>query len=71
MDGTVKKEHWLKTVLSFAGPCRFKMIISVICAVISVAGGIVPYIGVYGIIILFFDGRQTVDNILLWTGWKP
>lgn len=63
----MKKENWLRTVLSFAKECRLKMIISVICAIISVAGGIVPYIGVYQIIISFFEGRQTIKNVLFWS----
>jgi ATP-binding cassette subfamily B protein IrtA len=63
----MKEKNWLGTVLSFAGPCRLKMIISVLCAIISVAGGIVPYVGVYQIIILFFDGKQTANAILFWT----
>ncbi|MEW9095511.1 MAG: ABC transporter ATP-binding protein [Clostridiaceae bacterium] len=63
----MKKENWLRTVLSFAKECRLKMIISVICAIISVAGGIVPYIGVYQIIISFFEGRQTVKDVLFWS----
>ncbi|AJQ28941.1 ABC transporter ATP-binding protein [Pelosinus fermentans] len=62
----MKEKNWLGTVLSFATECRLKMIFSVICAIISVAGGIVPYIGVYQIIVLFFDGKQTVNGILFW-----
>lgn len=44
-----------------------KMIISVLCAIISVIGGLLPYVGVYQIIILFFNGRQTVKDILFWS----
>ncbi|QZY55923.1 ABC transporter ATP-binding protein [Crassaminicella profunda] len=61
----MKEKNWLKIVLSFATECRLKMIISVICAIISVAGGIIPYIGVYKIIILFFEGKETVEELLL------
>ncbi|WP_315122039.1 ABC transporter ATP-binding protein [uncultured Clostridium sp.] len=63
----MKKENWLRTVLAFAKECRLKMIISVICAIISVAGGIVPYVGVYQIIISFFEGRQTLKDVLFWS----
>ncbi|BBB91850.1 MAG TPA: ABC transporter ATP-binding protein [Methylomusa anaerophila] len=62
----IKKNHWLKTVFSFAAECREKMLGSVLCAIISVIGGLVPYIGVYQIIILFFDGRQTAGALWFW-----
>lgn len=45
------------------------MILSVICAVISVAGSIMPYIGVYRIIMLFFKGTQSVNGVLYWCGF--
>lgn len=63
----MKEKNWLITVLSFAKECRMKMIISVLCAIISVIGGLLPYVGVYQIIILFFNGRQTVKDILFWS----
>ncbi len=65
----MKKKNWMGTVFSFAKECRGKMILSVICAIISVAGSIMPYIGVYRIIILFFNGIQTTDGILYWCGF--
>ncbi|MPW26485.1 ATP-binding cassette domain-containing protein [Alkalibaculum sp. M08DMB] len=64
----MKEKNWLATVLSFATECKVKMILSVLCAVISVGGGMVPYIGVYQIIILFFHGTQTTSSILFWGG---
>lgn len=63
----MKQKNWLKTVFSFAAECRTKMILSVLCACLSVAGGIVPYVGVYQIITLFFNENQTVKGILLWS----
>ncbi|WP_291579234.1 ABC transporter ATP-binding protein [Clostridium sp. UBA6640] len=63
----MKEKNWLGTVLAFASECRVKMIFSVICAIISVAGGIVPYVGVYQIIVSFFDGSQTIKSILFWS----
>ncbi|MBD5637682.1 ABC transporter ATP-binding protein [Clostridium botulinum] len=63
----MKEKNWLITVLSFVKECRMKMIISVVCAIISVIGGLLPYVGVYQIIILFFNGRQIVKNILFWS----
>lgn len=63
----MQTNHWLKTVLSFAAECRWKMGAAVLCAIVSVAGGLLPYIGVYQIIILFFDGRPTAAAIWFWT----
>jgi ATP-binding cassette subfamily B protein IrtA len=63
----MKAKNWLGTVLSFAAECRLKMILSVLCAIISVAGGLIPYVGVYQIIILFGASQPTVNAILFWT----
>ena len=63
----MKEKNWLGTVLTFASECRWKMIFSVLCAVISVVGGIVPYIGVYQIIISFFNGSKTIKSIVFWS----
>lgn len=64
----MKDTNWLVIVLQFAKECRFKMITSVIAATISVAGGIIPYIGVYKIITLFLDGTPEFNGILYWGG---
>ena len=63
----MKKQGTMKTVFSFAGKCKGKMILSVLCAIISVAGGIAPYFGVYQIIIQFFTDSPSVQEILFWT----
>ena len=62
----MKKKGTFASVLSFAGECRGKMILSVLFAVISVAGGLVPYLGVYEIILLFFEGNAVPQAIFLW-----
>ncbi|SHO53648.1 ABC transporter ATP-binding protein [Anaerocolumna xylanovorans] len=64
----MKKENWLKILLSFAKPCRGKMTASVLFAVISVAGGFLPYLGVYQIIKSFLSEEKSFDNILMWSG---
>lgn len=64
----MKEKSWVKTVLSFAKSCKDKMILSVICAIISVIGGIIPYIAVYQIIKLFLKGTETVDSVLYFGG---
>lgn len=62
----MKKKNVVSTILSFASKCKWKMIISVICATISVFGGIVPYVGAYRIIRLFIDQTATTQNVLDW-----
>ena len=64
----MQTKHWLRTVFSFAAECRWKMTASVLCAIVSVAGGLLPYIGVYQIILLFLDGRPTTADVWFWTG---
>ena len=39
----MKKQGLAGSILSYATPCKGKLIISVICALLSVAGGIIPY----------------------------
>ena len=53
----MKERTWLSILLSYAGPCRGKMAASVALAVVSVAGGFVPYLGVYQILRLFVERR--------------
>lgn len=60
----MKKENWLKILLGYASPCRGKMAASVICAVISVAGGFVPYLGVYWILKLFIEEEAELWKIV-------
>lgn len=60
----LKKDSWLKTVFHFAAPCKGKLTLGVIIELISVAGSLIPYIGVYNIIIHFFQGTATTENIL-------
>ena len=62
----MQNQNPIKAILSFAGECRGKMTLSVVFAIISVAGGIVPYFGVYQIIVLFFQGEPTARSILFW-----
>lgn len=61
------KQSWVSTLFSFASQCRGKMIVSVLCAVISVAAGIVPYYGVYKIIVMFIEETPVLSSLLLWT----
>lgn len=64
----MKERTWLGILLSFAAPCRGKMAASVVLAIHSVAGGFVPYLGVYQIIRLFLERQADWDGILFWCG---
>ena len=64
----MKQRSWLAILLSFAGPCRGKLVLSVLCAVISVAGGFVPYLGVYEILRLFIHQSASGMELLRWAG---
>ena len=61
-----QKKSWVKTLLSFAEPCKGKMILSVLCAIFSVAGGFIPFWAVYEILLLFINRTATLNNIILW-----
>lgn len=61
-----QKENWVKTLFSFAGPCKGKMTLSVLCAILSVAGGFVPFWAVYEILLLFISRIAILNNIMLW-----
>ena len=61
-----QKMSWVKTLLSFAETCKGKMILSVLCAIFSVAGGFIPFWAVYKILLLFINRTATGNDILLW-----
>lgn len=56
------------SVYHFAKNCRWKMIFSILAAIVSVAGGFVPYLGIYQIILLFLEGTPTLPAVLVWGG---
>ena len=64
----MKERTWLGILLSFAAPCRGKMVASVGLAILSVAGGFAPYLGVYQIIRLFLERQASWEGILFWCG---
>ena len=61
-----QKENWVKTLFSFAGSCKGKMTLSVLCAILSVAGGFVPFWAVYEILLLFINQTAALNDILFW-----
>ena len=62
----MKDKGMLGSIFSYAKPCKGKLTLSVICALISVAGGIIPFVAAYRIIIMFFDNSVTVEDIFFW-----
>lgn len=63
-----KQRGTLATIFYFAQECRSRMVLSVLCALISVAAGLVPFWGVYQIMMLFFGGSPGAGDILFWSG---
>lgn len=64
----IRQRSTFRTIYDFAQKCKGKLLLSIICAIVSVTGGLVPYWGVYQIILLFFSKTQKTSNIIFWTG---
>lgn len=62
------KTNWVAIVWSFAGNCKSRLTLSAACAIVSVAGGIVPYFGVYQLIHLFIAQEVLLRDIAVWAG---
>lgn len=60
------KKRIFSTVFSFAGTKKNNMIYSVICAIISVFGGFIPYLACYQIILLFFEQDPSLTTVMPW-----
>lgn len=61
-----QKDNWVKILFSFAAPCKGKMALSVFCAILSVAGGFIPFWAVYEILLAFINQNATLNGILIW-----
>lgn len=61
-----QKDNWVKILFSFAAPCNGKMALSVFCAILSVAGGFIPFWAVYEILLAFINQNVTLNGILIW-----
>lgn len=61
-----QQKEWVKILFSFAGPCKGKMTLSVLCAVLSVAGGFIPFWAVYEILLAFINRTADLHGILFW-----
>ena len=62
----MKQKSWISIVFSFAAQCRLKIILSVLCAIISVIAGLVPYLSVYQIITQFIGGAPIMETVWMW-----
>lgn len=61
-----QKDNWVKILFSFAAPCKGKMALSIFCAILSVAGGFIPFWAVYEILLAFINQNVTLNGILIW-----
>ena len=61
-----QKDNWVKILFSFAAPCKGKMALSVFCAILSVAGGFIPFWAVYEILLALINQNVTLNGILIW-----
>ncbi len=66
MEHIEKKEHWIKSIIHFAGSSKVPLTLSVLLAIISVIGGMVPYVAIYQIITNLIDGTQKMQDIIFW-----
>ena len=62
----MKQKSWISIVFSFASQCRYKIVLSVLCAIISVVAGLIPYWSVYQIITLFIGGSPVMAEVWGW-----
>ena len=60
------KEHWIKTIFKHAKDCKGKMIASVLFAIIGVFGGLVPYYGVYNLVVILTGDSPTISDAIPW-----
>ena len=65
---TPAKASWLAVLLSYAGRCRGKMAVSLLCSVASVAAGLVPFYAVYRIIDEVIAPAPDGGAVLAWVG---
>lgn len=62
----MKQKSWISIVFSFASQCRGRIVLSVLCAIISVVAGLIPYWSVYQIITLFMVGSPVMPEVWKW-----
>ncbi len=60
------KDHWIRKVMRHTSNCKFKMLFSVLFAIIGVLGGLLPYYGVYRIVIVLTNETGELSKIIFW-----
>lgn len=64
-----KEISWWKVLFGFASECKGALSISVLCAVLSAAGGLAPYLGIYQIIKRFIEKDADWHAVLIWSSF--
>lgn len=62
----MKQKSWISIVFSFASQCKVKIVLSVLCAIVSVVMGLVPYWSVYQIISIYILGAPVMTEVWKW-----
>ena len=62
----MKQKSWISIVFSFASQCKGKIVLSVLCAIVSVVMGLMPYWSVYRIISIFILGAPVMAEVWKW-----
>ncbi len=60
------KEHWIRKVMRHTANCKAKMLFSVLFAIIRVLGGLLPYYGVYKIVVVLTNETGEINQIVFW-----
>ncbi len=68
MKQAIKKKNWISVLFYFTKNSRWKMVISMICSLVSVAGGFIPYVCLYQIVQPFIFGKPDIQSFLFWCG---
>lgn len=62
----MKQKSWISIVFSFTEKCKMEIVLSVLCAIISVGTGLIPYWSVYKIITIFIGETAVISEICKW-----
>lgn len=57
---------WVSVLFSFAANSKWKMIVSILCSIISVTGGFIPYVCLYQIVQMFVFKAPDMQTLLFW-----
>ncbi len=62
----METKSWLAMLWFFTKGCRWRVYGAIVLAMFSVAGELIPYLGVYQLLKLFFEFRASLDSVLFW-----